>query len=71
MARQSKVDELLTQVTNPALRAFLEGFKDVTDLAEPICLGEKTGPADLDPPRNEAQAKGRELAASLLHHMIY
>ncbi len=71
MAKQSKVDELLTQVTDPGIKAFLEGFKDVIDLADPICQGENVGPKDLPKAATTAQAKGRELAESLLHHLIY
>ena len=66
-----KVDELLAEATNPAIKEFLKGFKDVVDLVDPICNGENVSPADLPEAKTGAQAKGRELAASLLGHFIY
>lgn len=68
----SKVDELLSQVTNPALRAFLEGFKAATDLVEHYAAGGGGSVDDLlGPARTEAEAKGRELGESMLRHMVH
>jgi hypothetical protein len=70
--RQSKVDELLGQVTNPALKAFLEGFKEATELADHYAAGGDGKMDDLlDPARTQAQAKGRELGESLLVHLVH
>jgi len=72
MARQSKVDELLSQVTNPALRAFLEGFKEATELAEHYAAGgQGTVTENLPRAKTSAQAKGRELGESLLPHLVH
>jgi len=72
MARESKVEELLRQVTNPALKAFLEGFRDATNLAEHYMTGSRGEMGDLLPPaRTEAEAKGRELGESLLPHLVH
>jgi hypothetical protein len=68
----SKVDELLTQVTNPALKAFLEGFKAAVDLTDHYAAGGR-GTVDelLGPARTEAEAKGRELGESMLPHLVH
>jgi hypothetical protein len=73
MNEKAKIDELLAECSNPGTKAFLEGFKDALQFAEHVCtnldhgtLAEFAGPAS-----NEAQAKGRELGESLLHHFIY
>lgn len=72
MAKKAKIDELLEQVTNKGTKAFIQGFKDALEYADHVCGGGRGELVDLlGPARNEAQAKGRELGESLLHHFIY
>jgi hypothetical protein len=72
MRRKSKIDELLEQVTNPGTKAFLQGFKEVTELAEHYMGGGSGTVEELLPPaRNEAQAKGRELGEVFLPELIH
>lgn len=72
MARKGKLEELLEQVTNPALKAFLEGFKEAVDLTDHYASGGR-GTMDelLEPARTEAQAKGRELGESFLPYLVH
>lgn len=70
--KKAKIDELLEQVTNPALKAFLEGYKEATDLVDHYAQGGRGEVNDLlGPARTEAQQKGRELGASMLPHLVH
>jgi len=67
-----KVDELLKEATNPAIKAFLLGIKDAVDLVPHFAQGGEGKVNELlGAPRTGAQAKGRELGEALLRHLVH